>query len=80
MTDTTTRRPIRVSVDAATGAYIDLPVASLERVRKVLVENDIPHWVDHLAISVDGRPPATVIYIDREIDSRRVQDLLDSVA
>ena len=78
MTDTTTRRPIQVSTDAASGPYIMVPVAVPEKARKLLVENDIPHWVDHIAISVDGRPAVTVINLGRQVDSRRVQDLLDA--
>jgi hypothetical protein len=80
MTDTTTRRPIRVSTDGTSGPYIMVPVELLEKVRKLLVENDIPHWVDHNAISVDGRPAVTVINLGRGADSRRVQDLLDAAA
>ncbi|MHB1556944.1 MAG: hypothetical protein ACYC61_05645 [Isosphaeraceae bacterium] len=77
MTDTATQQPIRVS-DSEVGPYIDLPVASLEMVRKLLQENNIPHWVDHYAISVDGRPPVTVIYLGKAVDSRHVQELLDA--
>jgi hypothetical protein len=55
-----------------------VPVDLLEKVRKLLVENDIPHWVDHNAISVDGRPAVTVINLGRGADSRRVQELLDA--
>lgn len=79
MTDTTARRPIRVSTDGATGPYIMVPVELLEKVRKLLVEKDIPHWVDHNAISVDGRPAVTVINLGRSANSRRVQDLLDAI-
>lgn len=52
MTDTTTRQPIRVSTDGTSGPYIMLSVELLEKVRRPLVENDIPHRVDHhLAIA-----------------------------
>ena len=54
MTDTTTRRSIRVSTDGTSVAYIMVPVELLDRIRKLLAVNDIPHWVDHNAISVDG--------------------------
>jgi hypothetical protein len=80
MTDTTTRRPIRVSTDGTSGPYIMVSVELLEKVRRLLVENDIPHWVDHSAISVDGRPAVTVINLGRRTDSRQVQDLLDAAA
>jgi hypothetical protein len=55
-------------------------VEVLEKVRKLLMENDVPHSVDHLAISVDGRPAVTVVSLGRKVDSRRVQDLLDATA
>ena len=80
MTDTAIRRPIRVSTDGTSGPYIMVSVELLEKVRKLLVENDVPHWVDHNAISVDGRPAVTVINLGRTADSHRVQDLLDAAA
>ena len=80
MTDTTTRRPIRVSTDGTAGPYIMVPVELLEKVRKLLVENNIPHWVEHNAISVDGRPAVTVINLGQKADPSRVQDLLDAAA
>jgi hypothetical protein len=80
MTDPATRRPIRVSTDDMSGPYIMVSVESLETVRKLLVENDVHHWVDHHAISVHGRPAVTVINLGRRMDSRQVQDLLDAAA
>jgi hypothetical protein len=80
MTAPATRRPIRVSTDSTSGPYITVSVESLEKVRRLLVENEVPHWVDHHAVSVDGRPAVTVINLGRKVDSRRVQDLLDAAA
>jgi hypothetical protein len=80
MTDTSTQRPIQVSTESPSRPYIMLSVEVLEKVRKLLVENGIPHWVEHLRISVDGRPAVTVINLGRNVDSRRVQDLLDAAA
>ena len=80
MTDTTTRRPIRISTNGTAGPYIMVPVDLLQTVGKLLVGNNIPHWVDHLAISVDGRPAVTVIDLGRKADPSRVQDLLDAAA
>ena len=77
MTDTATQQPIRVS-DSLAGPYIRLPLASLERVRKLLLEHHIPHWVEHHAISVDGHPPVIVINLGKTVDSRHVQELLDA--
>jgi hypothetical protein len=44
------------------------------------VENEVPHWVEHHAISVDGRPTVTVINLGRKVDSPRVQEMLDAAA
>ncbi len=74
MTDTTSHQPIRVSSGGTSGPYIWVSIQLLEKVRKILVENDIPHWVEHHAISVDGRPAVTVINLGRKVDSRQVQD------
>lgn len=76
MTDTATQQPIRVS-DSLAGPYIQLPVAALENVRNFLRENNIPHWVDHYEISVDGAPFTTMIYLGKAVDSRHAQELLD---
>jgi hypothetical protein len=80
MTDTATRRPIQVSTDGTSGPYIMVSVELLEKVRKLLVDNDVPHWVDHHAISVNGRPAVTVINLGRKVDSGQVQDLLDAAS
>jgi hypothetical protein len=56
-----------------------VPVDQLDQVRKLLHANDIPHWVDHNAISVDGRPAVAVINLSKKTDPRRVQVLLDGV-
>jgi hypothetical protein len=80
MTDTATRRPLRVSAESPSGPYIRVSVEVLAKVRKLLDENNVPYWVEHLAISVDGRPAETVINLGRKVDSHQVQALLDAVA
>ncbi len=80
MNDTPNRRPIKVTTDGKSGAYIMVSVDLLEKVRQVLGKNEIPHWVDHNEISVDGRPAVTVINLGRKADPRAVQDLLDAAA
>jgi hypothetical protein len=80
MTDTSNQRPIQVTTAGTSGSYIMLTIDLLERVRQLLQENDIPHWVEHHAISVDGRPAVIVINLGRKFDPRRVQDLLDAAA
>ena len=57
-----------------------VPVDQLDLVRTVLTENNVPHWVDHNAISVDGRPAVVVINLGKRSDPHSVQALLDAVA
>lgn len=80
MIDSATQKPIRVLFDAATGPYMKVTVAHLEQVRKVLEDNKISHWVSHHAISVDGRPMTTMIFIKKGTDPDRVQALFDAAA
>ena len=55
-------------------------VDQLDQVRKLLVDNDIPHWADHNAISVDGRPAVVVVNLGKRSDLSRVQAILDAAA
>jgi len=80
MIDTATQKPIRVASGGASGPYLRVPKEQLDQVRKLLQANDIPHWVDHYAISVDGRPPVVVINLGKKTDPHRVQALLDDAA
>jgi hypothetical protein len=77
MTDTQTQRPIRVSTDGTSGPYIMLPRNLLERVLTVLRTHAIPFWVDHIAVSIDGKPALTVINLGKRVDPQRIQTLLD---
>ncbi len=80
MTDPADQRPIVVSTESPSGPYIWLSVEAVEKVRRVLVDNEIPHWVDHHAVSVDGLPARTMLYVGKKVDARRVQELLDAAA
>ena len=79
MIDSSTRKPIRVSTDGTSGPYVMVPVDQLDQVHKLLRANDIQHWIDHNAISVDGRPAVAVINLSKKADPRHVQALLDGV-
>lgn len=78
MLDSSTRKSIKISTDGTAGPYVMVRVEQLQQVRDLLRANDIPHWVDHNAISVDGRPAVAVINLGKMIDPRRVQVLLDA--
>jgi hypothetical protein len=57
-----------------------VPAGQLDQLRKVLQDNDIRYWVDHNAISVDGRPAVVVVNLRKGTDPCRVQVLLDAAA
>lgn len=80
MVDTATHRPVQVSTDEASGPYIRVSLSQLEQVRQVLTDNKVPHWIEHTAISIDGRPAVVVINLGRESDAGHVQALLDRAA
>lgn len=79
MIDTTTRKPLYVSIEEDAGPYIMVPVAQLEMVRGLLDANHITYWVDEEAISLDGKPEVTVINLGQRSNPLTIQRLLDSI-
>lgn len=79
MSDATTGMPIQVSTDVS-GPYIMLPAVQVDRVRKILEVHSVPHWVDHLSISVNGKPAVGWIYLGLRTDPGAVQAILDAAA
>jgi hypothetical protein len=79
MTDTTTKKPLRVSTDGTTGPYIMVPVSQLDGVRRLLDSRGVRYWVEENAISLDEAPEIAVINLGRGGDAATVQAVLDSV-
>jgi hypothetical protein len=79
MTDTTTRRPLRVSTDGTAGPYLMVPVDQLDEVRSLLDRRGISYSLAENAISLDGAPYVAVINLGRSGDAQGVQSILDSV-
>ena len=77
MIDIAAGSALRVSKDDLGGPYIILPVAQLDEVTSLLDANEVPYWVDELAISLDGKPETTVINLGRHCDPDTVQQILD---
>ena len=46
MTDTSTKKPLRVSTDSTAGPYIMLPFSQLDEVRQLLDSRGIGYWVE----------------------------------
>ena len=80
MLDTDLGEPVRVLNDEATGPYIEVSVNQLELVRRLLTDHGVRFWVTHQAISVQGGPFTTTIYIRKGTDPARIQALLDQAA
>jgi hypothetical protein len=78
MIDIHTGKPIRVSTESPAGPYIRFSADQIDSVRQLLQANDIPHWVEHLIISVDDKPFIGVINLGRKVDPEHVQAILDA--
>ncbi|MGA2035811.1 MAG: hypothetical protein ABSG68_26490 [Thermoguttaceae bacterium] len=79
MTDTATKKPVRVSTDGTAGPYIVVPVSQLDEVRRLLDSRHIGYWVEEDVISFNGAPEEAVIDLGRGADAAAVQAILDSV-
>jgi hypothetical protein len=80
MIDTGTNKPLRVSDYGEVGASIKVSVKHLKRLSDHLSQHGIAYWVDHHAVSVDGQPMVTEIYLRRGTDPQQVQAILDGAA
>lgn len=78
MLDSETRDRVVVSGDEY--PYIMLPADQVDRITARLRQGGIYHWVNDYTISMNGRPPATVINFRRGTDPKYVQRLLDEPA
>jgi hypothetical protein len=78
MTDVTTQKRLRVSIDGTAGPYIMLPRTQVDGVTKLLKDHCIRHWVEENSISLDGGPYISVINLGREGNAQAVQAILDS--
>ena len=78
MRDAVTQERITVLTDGDAGPYIMVPVAQVGEIAEVLRADDISHWVDQEAISLNGQPEVSVINLGRNVDVAQVQRLLDA--
>ena len=78
MTDTTTKKPLRVSTDGTVGPYIMLPLSQLDEVQRLLDRRDIRYSVQEDVISFNGAPEEATIDLGRGADAEAIQAILDS--
>ena len=79
MIDNMTKQPLRVTTAGRASAFLDLPNAQVEEVRRLLDANRIGYSVDEIVISFDGGPEEAMIHLDRGSDASAVQEILDGV-
>ncbi|MBA4065415.1 MAG: hypothetical protein C0501_17215 [Isosphaera sp.] len=78
MTDATTKKPLRVSVDGTAGPYILVPGEQLAEVERLLRSHGVRCWTDGNAISLNDAPAVGVINLGRRGNAVAVQSLLDA--
>lgn len=79
MTNTMTRKPLRVWTDATAGPSVLLPLSQLDDVRRVLDFRQIKYRVEENVVSLDGGPETVVINFGRSGDAVAIQAALDSI-
>lgn len=79
MTDTTTKKLLKVAKHGEGPPTLHLSWAQVPQVRTLLDAQQIRYEVDEFVVSLDGGPQKALIFFNRQTDPTRVQELLDSV-
>ena len=79
MSDSITRRGLRVSSGGTAGPYIMVPVDQLDKVCGLLDRRQVKYWVEANAVSLDGKPAITVVNLGLRGKADLVQSILDEV-
>ena len=77
MIDTRNGQRLLVSGGGNGRPYIRVALSQLDEVRKLLDRDEIPYWVDSMAVSIDRKPAVIVINLGLEVDAAQVQAILD---
>jgi hypothetical protein len=80
MIDVATKKPVQVRMALESGPYLDVSMAQLGKVREVLDAAGIKYWVDSSAVSVNGAPAMTYVWINQKADPQIIQARLDEAA
>ncbi len=79
MTDTVTKKALRVSTEGTAGPFIRLEVSRVDDVRRLLESRGITYWVSENSISWNGGPFTTIVNLGHNGDAALVQTILDNV-
>jgi hypothetical protein len=77
MTNTTTKKPILISINKNALPHIMVPLAQLEQLRTLLDANDIHYWVSEQVVSIDGKPEIAFVNLRQETIPDDVRQFLD---
>jgi hypothetical protein len=79
MIESDTKQPLRVRTDGSTGPYVDVPLAQLDRIKRLLDARGIYHWASEQALSYNGGPYMIVVNFGLKGEAARVQSVLDEL-
>jgi hypothetical protein len=77
MSDSITRRGLRVSTGGTAGPYIMVPVDQLDKVCGLLDRRQVKYWVEANVISLDGEPEVAFLNLGLKGNAALVQSILD---
>jgi hypothetical protein len=80
MIDVATEKPLRVETYSTEGAYIRVSVPQLDAIRQLLEHRKIDFEVHENALSINGGPEMTYIFLGRGADPHTIQEILDSAS
>jgi len=78
MTDTTTKKPIRVRNGGIAGPYLKVPFTQIDDIRRLLDEHRIRYEVSENVISFNGAPEVAWVKFGRDGDTTVIQKIFDS--
>lgn len=77
MIDTTNQNPLQLRDDASGIVYFSLPFSRVERIGRLLENHGVQYRLMENLISINDGPEIATIILERGIDSKYVQSLLD---
>jgi hypothetical protein len=80
MIDVATKKPLRVESGTTARPFIRISVPQLDAIRQLLDHCKIGFEVHENALSINGGPEMTYVFLGREADPNAIQEILDSAS
>lgn len=77
MAEKTTKEPLRVYTHPEARPSIPLLASQVAELRDLLDRHGISYWVNDFTVALNGGPPRTTLWVERQVDADRVQRLID---